>query len=278
MSVRAEVVAQASSVVSRARFLEEQRNSLLEQIEAAKQRIEDQKSWGGLLAALISRDDLPSLQETRERISTLRRAIESEKQQQVTFQNQTANFQSSIETSIAMRQKRAQYDKVATDTRSLSLLLDDERQKESRLKFQQSQLSAEILRTQLNKTRLEQRLSAELEPQVDLTSFQKKKKSLLEQTELVLAKRQAFEQELVETTDQLERLRIRQNQLKQIAGRSEGIDVATLQNQILERATENVDLRSYQALPRDAESLLEELNCLAETSATLIDRSRLELD
>jgi chromosome segregation ATPase len=277
MTVRGEIVANASALVFRARSFEDQRKDLFERIEVIKQRIESQKVEGGLLATLISRDNLPALEETQQQLANLRTAIELEKHQQSTLKNQTAHLQSSIEMTIAVRQKQAQYDKLATDARSLSLLLDEERQKESTLKFQQSQLSAEILRTQLNRKRYEQALSAEPEQPIDLPSLQKKKKSLIEQMTLVQTKREAFEQEVTESVDELERLRVRQQELREIADRSELINAAALRKQILEKAAENSDLRSYLPLSLDTEHLLEDLGQLVETSASLIGRSKLEV-
>jgi hypothetical protein len=175
-----------------------------------------------------------------------------------------------------VRQKKGQSDKLAIDARSLSILIDEERQKDSALKFQHSQLSSEILRVQLNRKRYEQELGAEAEPSIDLAPLQKKKKSLIEQTSLVQAKCQAFEQELEETVDTLERLRIRHQELKEIADKAEMIDVAGLKKRILQGAAENVDLRSYLPVPSDAERLLEELAQMSEASASLISRSQLE--
>jgi hypothetical protein len=275
MTSRANVLASASSLVSRAKSLEDQRKELIEQIEAAKEHIEKQKSKGGRIAALLCRDDLPLLRDTTKRLIDLRTAIEHEQNQQQRFKSRTTQLQSTIESSIVVRQKQSQHDKLSADARSLSMLVDEERQKTATLKFQQSQLSAEFLRAQLTRKRFEQQVSAELDPPVDLTPLQKKKKSLLEQTRLVQAKRLAFEQELADSVDQLERLRIRHEELTKLATESETLDAALLRARILESAAENTALRSYKPLPRDVDQVLEELVSLAETSASLITQTQM---
>jgi hypothetical protein len=145
MTSRANVLASASSLVSRAKSLDDQRKELIVQIEAMKEHVEKQKSNGALIAALLCRDDLPLLRDTTKRLIDLRAAIENEHNRQQTFKERTAQLHQAIESSIALRQKQAQHDKLSAGARSLSVLVDEERQKAATLKFQQSQLSAEFL-------------------------------------------------------------------------------------------------------------------------------------
>jgi hypothetical protein len=277
MQVRAEAVANAASLVSRARPLEESRRLLIEKLNSTRQRIEQQKIEGGLIASLLSRPTLPSLKEAQEKSSNIRNAIEREKQEQISVKNKIQQLQSSLENSITLSQKRGEYDRVANDSRSLSVALEEERQRESVLKFQQSHLSAELLTVQLNKKRMEKRLAEEVEAPIDFQGLQRRKKSLIDQRSLVQTKREAFEQTLTETIDGLEGLRIRQEELKEIAERTESVNIEELKQKVLDGAAENLDLRSYEVLPREAERLLEELTRLAEASASLVFRTRMEL-
>jgi hypothetical protein len=88
----------------------------------------------------------------------------------------------------------------------------------------------------------------------------------------------AFEQELADSVDELERLRARHEELTRLAAESEALDADVLRTRILECAAENTALRSYKLLPRDVDRMLEELASLAETSASLISQTQMMID
>jgi hypothetical protein len=274
MTSRATVLASASSLVSRAKSLEDQRKELAEQIEATKEQIEKQKNSGTMIAALLCREDLPLLRDTTNRLIDLRAAIENEQNQQQRFKDRMAQLHNTIDSSIVMRQKQTQHDKLYVGARSLSVLVDEERQKEATLKFHQTQLSAELLRAQLTIKKLQEQISVEAEVAVDLTPLQTKKKALLKQTKLVQTKRLAFEQELTDSVNELEQLRLRYEELTKMATELEATDADVLRSRILERAAENTELRSYRPLPPEFDEVLDELASLAETSASLISQTQ----
>jgi hypothetical protein len=271
---RAAVLASASGLVSRAKSLESQRSDLLKQIESETQRIESQKHDGMALAALLLRDELPSRRATKQRLTELQSAIDEEHREQSSLRARSARLQASIDTTIALRHKQTQYDKLATDLKALAIRIDDERKREATLKFQQTQLASELLKARLTKKRLAEQLAADPAPPIEMAPLQRKKRSLLDQRRLLQAKREAFEQELAESVDELERLRNRQAELGEMTERAEAVDPADLQRQIIQSAAENTELRVYRPVPIAAENLLDELTQLAESCASLLDSAQ----
>jgi DNA repair exonuclease SbcCD ATPase subunit len=278
MTGRLGLVAGASALLSRAKALDLQRNELLDQLQAARRRIEEQRHEAGLIDPLLARSDLPSLKETERRLGELRELIESEKQQRLKLKAESAELQSWIDASISLREKKAQSEKVAADVKSLSVKVQEERQKEHSLQFRQSQLSSQLLKAQLLKKNYEQQLASEPEPAVDVGRIEKKKKSLIDQTRLVQAKREAFEQELTASVDELEELKIRKAKLTEMAERVENSDPPELRCRILLAAADNLDLRAYRPPSREADSLIGELSKLSDNCSSLIERTYSFLD
>jgi chromosome segregation ATPase len=278
MTARLGVVAGASALLSRAKALEFQRNELRDQLQAARRRIEDQKHEAELIDALLARADLPSLKETQRRLVELRELIEAEKQQQLKLKDESAELQLSIDASISLREKKSQSEKVAADVKSLSVKVEEERQREQSLLFRQSQLSSQLLKAQLLKKKYERELASELEPAIEVVPLEKKKKSLVDQTRLVQAKREAFEQELSASFDELEELKIHKVKLTEMAERAETLDPPELRRRILAGAADNIDLRGYRPPPSEAHSVIEELRKLSEECSHLISQTYSILD
>jgi DNA repair exonuclease SbcCD ATPase subunit len=278
MSTRVSVLASASSLVSRARSLEAKRSELLQEIESLTQRIESQNREGGLIANVLQRSDLPSLRETTTKLTRLKAAIQEEQRQQTALKRECAQLQEGITAGISLREKQTQYDRFATELKALASRLEEERKRETTLKFQQTQLLSEQLKARLRRKRLEEQLAADATPLLDLTPLNKKKKSLLDQMRHLRTKREAFEQELIDTVDELEQLRSKRTGLKEMADRTESIDPTDLQRQILQAAAENMELRAYRPVPQAAEDLLTELARLAESCASLLDRAQLVIE
>jgi hypothetical protein len=104
--------------------------------------------------------------------------------------------------------------------------------------------------------------------------LERKRQSLVNQSRLVQAKREAFEQGLTECAERLQKLRIPQDELVEIAERLEGLDPAALQRQVLESAAENTDLRTYKPLTSEANRVLDELTRLSRGCDELIEKSQ----
>jgi myosin heavy subunit len=271
---RGSALATASSLLARAKSLDLQRKALHEQIQSCKNTIESRKNEAALINLVLARGELPSLAETSQRLSQLRAAIEAEKEQQAQFKAQSTDLQGLIDSSISMRERKTQYEKAALELKALCMRLDEERQRGKTLKLRQSQLSSQMLKAQLKQKKLKQHLTADFEPPIDIAPIKRKGRSLGDQTRLVRAKREAFEQELTESAEQLHRLRIRRDELTDIAERARSLDPAELQRQILEGAAENTDLRKYKPLPSATNRVLDELTRLSQGCERLLERSQ----
>jgi hypothetical protein len=131
-----------------------------------------------------------------------------------------------------------------------------------------------MLKAQLKQKQLKQQLTADFETPIDIAPLERKRQSLVDQSRLVQAKREVFEQELAESVQQLQKLRLRRDELTEIAERVSSLDPAEVQRQILESAAENTDLRKYKPFPSEASRVLDELTRLSRGCDGLIERSR----
>jgi chromosome segregation ATPase len=274
MGSRANIAAESAALVSRVRFLETQQAELKAQIADAQQVIEGQHRQAGLMSAAMKRKDVPSLQSTQDRLAELRTSIEQERERQYALKTQTALLQDRINASIALRSKKINYDKVEAEIKSLNSILEAEQQRETTLKFHQAQLSPELLKAQLTKKQIEQKLTAEREPPPDITGLQRKRKGLIDQTAYVQKAREAFSQELEDAMTTLAAARRKREELVDLEQRAESSDPRELQKQILGLAADNTDLRAFPRLAADTDDVIAGLFQLSENAGSVIQRVR----
>lgn len=272
MTSRANIVAESAALVSNVKSLENQRRDLKDRIKSIEQRIGDQKRQAELISAVMKRDELPSLEDTQNRVDELRKQIEENRQKQIEFKTQAQDLQAQIDFSIAVRSKKTQYEKLSSDIRSLAAAFDAEKQRESDLKLKQTNLSSELLKAHLKKKQMEEKLTETVEAPPDVSTLQKKRQALVQQTKLVKQKREVFEQELYDAEEKLSELQDKQNELVSMANKIEEIDPMQLQLDMLEMAAENMDLRVYKPLTDDTSAILEEIHELEESCAALIEK------
>ena len=272
MSSRANIVAESAALLSSVKALEKERNDLKSEITAAEARVDEQKKQATLISALMKRNELPSLDETEQRLNELREELAGHKQRQEELRKQTQDLQAQIDYSIAIRGKRAQYEKLLTDVRALASSFDTEKQRENDLKLAQTRLSSELLKNQLNKRQIEDRLAEIVEEPPDPAPIQKKKQGLIEQTKLMRKKREVFEQELTDAEQRLTALKEKRNELVQMAQRAETLDPEEMQRQILDMAAQNLDLRVYKPLVDGTEAEIAEMHELEQSCDALITR------
>ena len=274
MSSRANIVAESAALLSSVKALEKERNDLKSEITAADARVDEQKKQASLISAIMKRNELPSLDETEQRLSELQAELAANKQRQEELRQQTQELQAQIDYSIAIRGKRAQYEKLLTDVRALASTYDTEKQRESDLKLAQTRLSSELLKHQLNKRQIEEKLAQIIEEPPDPIPIQKKKQGLIEQTKLMRKKREIFEQELAEADEHLSELKGKREELVELAQRAEAMDPDEIQHRILEMAAQNLDLRVWKPLVDGTEAEIADMHELEQSCDALIARCK----
>ena len=125
MSSRANIVAESAALLSSVKALEKERNDLKSEITAADARVDEQKKQASLISAIMKRNELPSLDETEQRLSELQAELAANKQRQEELRQQTQELQAQIDYSIAIRGKRAQYEKLLTDIEEYNNSVDE---------------------------------------------------------------------------------------------------------------------------------------------------------
>lgn len=270
MSNKEQIIKESAALLSQVKSLDNQRTILKQQIEAAKETIEKQKRLAEHMSALMRRDDLPNLEDTKERLNELREQIDNARQFQNELRAQSQQIQDRIDYSIAVRDKRSQYDKIVAEVRKLSNTLEEEKQKENELKLKHSHLSSVLLKNQQEKRSMEQRMNTPIEPSPEIEPIKKKHTSLAKHIELVQTKKEAFEQELQECMIELTELRKKREQLDELNTKVESFDPEQLQNQILAAASNNMDLRRYHSLKPGTDKEMSEIrNLIDEVSITI---------
>lgn len=266
-------LAESAALLARIKQLDNERNDLKEQIEAAKQIIEKQKREAELISALMKLNELPTLAETNNQLNEINAQIEDAKQQQAELQEESRQLQAQIDRSIAIREKRAQYERLYSEVKILMNNYETEKAREKELKLTHSQLSSQLLKEQYSKRQIEQKLAVEVQAPPDIEPLQRKKQSLIDQTRLVQNKREIFKQELEDALKLHKEMLQQQEEYNQLTEHIESKDPLAIQRQILEMAATNLDLHQYKPIDPAIDSSLSEMRSLTETCGALISRT-----
>lgn len=271
-------ITESASLLAKVKQLNNERNDLKEQIEAAKQVIEKQKREAELISLLMKRNELPTLDETTRQLDSLNAQIEEARKQKAELQNESRELQAQIDRSIAIREKRALYERLYSEVKILMNNYETEKAREKELKLTHSQLSSQILKEQYTKRQIEQRLAVEVQEPPDIEPLQRKKQSLIDQTRLVQNKREIFKQELEDALQRHKEMLKQQEEYNQLTERIESHDPIATQRQILEMAATNLDLHQYKPIDPSIDSTLTEMRSLTETCGVLITKTNEAID
>lgn len=270
---QANALAESASLLAKVKALDNQRSELKEQIEEAKRIIEKQKLEAELISALMKRSELPSLEETRDKLQELNNQIEETRQLQRDLQEESRDLQTQIDRSIAIREKRAKYEKLYSEVKVIMNNYEAEKAREKELKLNHSQLSSELLKNKYAKRQIEQQLAAEVEPPPDLEPLQRKKQSLIDQTRLVQNKREIFTQELADALERHQAMVAEQQRYNEMAEKVDTKDPLDIQRQVLEMAATNLDLHQFKQLDPEIASRISQIRKLTEHCDMLITKA-----
>ena len=266
-------LAESTSLLARVKQLDNERKDLIEQIEAAKQIIEKQKREAELISALMKRNELPTLAETNRQLNEINAQIEEARKQQAELQDESRELQAQIDRSIAIREKRAQYERLYSEVKILMNNYEAEKAREKELKLAHSQLSAQLLKEQCSKRQIEQKLAVEIQAPPDIEPLQRKKQSLIDQTRLVQNKREIFKQELEDALQRHKEMLKQQEVYNQLTEHIESRDPIATQREILEMAAANLDLHQYKPIDPSIDSSLAQMRSLTDTCGVLISKT-----
>ena len=266
-------VQESGTLLAKAKQLKNERSDLAEQIEAAKQVIERQKREAELISLLMKRNELPTLAETKNQLNELNAQINEAKRQQAELQEVSRDLQAQIDRSIAIREKRAQYERLYSEVKILMNDYETEKARDKELKLTHSQLSTQLLKDQCIKRKIESRLAVEVQAPPDIEPLQRKKQSLIDQTRLVQNKREIFKQELEDALQRHEEMVKQQEEYNKLTEHIESHDPIATQRQILEMAATNLDLHQYKPIDPSIDSSLTEMKSLTETCGALISKT-----
>lgn len=278
MNTRATLINESAALISNVKALENQQRQLRDQIEQAKEKLENQKLEALYLNQLIKLDSLPDINTTSNKVNKFRIEINDAKKEQEALREQSKQLQDQIDLTIKVRDQQIKSEMIQNDISQLEKQLESESQKQNDLKIQLSDVSSKLLKVQFRKKAILDKLNSALPEKPDVKNIQKKTEILKEQIKLMSEKHHAFEQELEDAAAHLSEVLDRHTQIQSIIEKISKENPGDKIQNILDLATNNMDLRQYTNIPRGSERDIRDAENLYSICKDSIERANLAFE
>lgn len=274
---RAAILKESQDIIASVKELDLTRKNLKEQLDIARNKVEEQKKIAELMSALMQRTDIPSEEVTSKRILELQQEIAKAKAIQKEMKDKSNEMHKNIEKSLNMQQKAVQQNKIQERINEIKDSILAEQKRETELKAKQAKLSSDLLKKQVELRGKQELLEKESTEPPDLQQLRKKLNNLQDQVNIISAQKEAFEQEYDDILEQLKAARDKRKIYDSLKEQSETANIDESRSAILESASKNLDLRRYKPLTEEAFSI-DNLTELIQECQFLIKCAECELE